>query len=207
MATLIHQDTDGSLRSLDLGFRPQRIGRAPDNDLVIDHASVSLHHCEVALSEGGVTVRDLHSTNGTWLDGAPVTEPVTVRGSHVLRLGMVELRVEHTEVEVVIPRFATAAVPPILVAPGTGKRVCQKHQDRPAMWQCPQCHRLICPVCIHRIKLQRGRTHYLCPECSRPAELLPEFQTGRRRSLLRRLAGGVTRSARAFKKFLKAGPS
>lgn len=207
MATLIHKDTDGSLRMLDLSFRPQRLGRAPDNDLVVDHASVSLHHCEVALAGEGVTIRDLGSTNGTWLDGMPVTTPLTVRGPHVLRVGAVELRIEHTDVEVVIPQFQTEAVPPVLIAPTTGKGVCQKHQDRPAMWQCPHCHRLICPACIHRIKLQRGRTHYLCPECSRPAELLPEYQKGRRGSLLRRLVGGVSRTGRAFKRFLEAGPS
>jgi hypothetical protein len=45
----------------------------------------------------------------------------------------VELRIEHTDVEVVIPQFQTEAVPPVLIAPTTGKGVCQKHQDRPAM--------------------------------------------------------------------------
>ena len=57
MARLIHKDSDGSLRALDVGFSASRIGRAPDNDFVIDHFSVSLHHCEIKLDGTGLTIR------------------------------------------------------------------------------------------------------------------------------------------------------
>lgn len=58
-----------------------RIGRAPDNDLVVqgpDSGTVSLHHAviERVLIEGRAEfrVRDLESTNGTFLNGARITE-------------------------------------------------------------------------------------------------------------------------------------
>ncbi|MHC3469969.1 ABC transporter ATP-binding protein/permease [Streptomyces sp. 7R007] len=57
-----------------LPARTVRIGRAPDNDLVIDDLVVSRHHAELrALPDGGHEIADLGSHNGTFLNGAPVT--------------------------------------------------------------------------------------------------------------------------------------
>lgn len=42
-------------------------GRAPNHDVVLEHDSVSLNHFEMKLGPGGVSLRDLGSTNGTWL--------------------------------------------------------------------------------------------------------------------------------------------
>ena len=45
--------------------RPVRIGRAFDNDLIVDDVHVDAHHAEVAVGDDGVpTVRDLGSVNG-----------------------------------------------------------------------------------------------------------------------------------------------
>jgi len=46
-----------------------RLGRASDNDIVIDCPSVSSHHCEMRRNEGGYTLEDKDSTNGIKLDG------------------------------------------------------------------------------------------------------------------------------------------
>src|SRR3954447_6802025 len=66
-----------------------RVGRAPDNDAVIDGpdaATVSLYHCEIVREDEGCRVRDRESTNGTWVDGERVTEaPITPAA--VVRLG------------------------------------------------------------------------------------------------------------------------
>jgi pSer/pThr/pTyr-binding forkhead associated (FHA) protein len=55
-----------------------RVGRAPDNDAVIDGADcagVSLYHLENQRDDGGACrVRDLGSTNGTWVNGERITE-------------------------------------------------------------------------------------------------------------------------------------
>ena len=57
-----------------LPTRTVRIGRATDNDLVIDDLVVSRHHAELrALPDGSYEIADLGSHNGTYLDGAPVT--------------------------------------------------------------------------------------------------------------------------------------
>ncbi len=54
-----------------------RIGRAADNDVVVsgpDAAVTSGHHAEIVPTETGWLLRDLASTNGTFLNGASVTE-------------------------------------------------------------------------------------------------------------------------------------
>ncbi|MBL1084637.1 FHA domain-containing protein [Streptomyces actinomycinicus] len=54
--------------------RTVRIGRAPDNDLVVDDLVVSRRHAELrSRTEGGYEIADLGSHNGTYLNGRPVT--------------------------------------------------------------------------------------------------------------------------------------
>ncbi len=56
-----------------LPTRTVRIGRAADNDLVIDDLVVSRHHAELrALPDGSYEIADLGSHNGTFLNGSPV---------------------------------------------------------------------------------------------------------------------------------------
>ena len=57
------------------------IGRLSDNDLQLDDASVSGRHAEIVIEDGGAILRDLNSTNGTQLQGAPLT------GEHPLHEG------------------------------------------------------------------------------------------------------------------------
>ncbi len=59
--------------------RTVRIGRAADNDLVIDDLVVSRRHAELrARPDGTFEIADLGSHNGTYLNGSPIdTAPVT----------------------------------------------------------------------------------------------------------------------------------
>src|SRR5207253_1777783 len=69
------------------------IGRVDDNSFQISEPSVSSHHCEILLRGPEVVVRDLNSTNGTYINGEKVTESVLKPGQ-VLRLGQIEMRLE-----------------------------------------------------------------------------------------------------------------
>ena len=69
------------------------VGRVPDNAFQIPEASVSSHHCEVQLRGADLFVRDLGSTNGTFINGEKITEGV-VKPGQILRLGMVDMRLE-----------------------------------------------------------------------------------------------------------------
>ena len=83
----------GSSSQWEIPLRPgvQTIGRSSACDFQIEHASVSGTHCEVQLSDGAVTLKDLGSTNGTFLERAPVTQATLVSGQR-LQLGSVELQ-------------------------------------------------------------------------------------------------------------------
>ena len=63
-----------------------QIGRALDNDIVLNDASVSRHHAVVEARNGAFTLRDLGSQNGTWLHGQRISE-ATLGDGDALKLG------------------------------------------------------------------------------------------------------------------------
>jgi len=79
----------------ELGENWTTIGRADGNAFQIVESSVSGRHCEVRLSGEELQVRDLISTNGTFITGQKISEGVVKHGQ-ILRLGDVELRFDMT---------------------------------------------------------------------------------------------------------------
>ena len=80
-------------RTCELKVDRTTIGRSEDNTFPIADPSVSSHHCEVLLRGQDVVVRDLNSTNGTYIDGVAAKESV-IKPLQILRLGQVEMRLE-----------------------------------------------------------------------------------------------------------------
>jgi len=67
-----------------------RIGRAADNDIVIageGSSTVSLHHCEIHQNGEGFELRDLNSTNGTWVNGSAIAA-AAISPTAAIRLGI-----------------------------------------------------------------------------------------------------------------------
>ena len=60
--------------AFDLKSGETRIGKDPDNDIVIDDPTVSRNHFTIVKDGERYVVRDLGSTNGTFVDGAQVKE-------------------------------------------------------------------------------------------------------------------------------------
>jgi pSer/pThr/pTyr-binding forkhead associated (FHA) protein len=48
------------------------VGRHPECDVQLQSRRVSRRHCVIALVRGDVVIRDLGSTNGTWINGRRV---------------------------------------------------------------------------------------------------------------------------------------
>ena len=65
-----------------------KIGRSLNNDCVIQNSNVSAHHAELILddSEQQGTIRDLNSTNGTFVNNVRVSQQ-RVSVNDVIRLG------------------------------------------------------------------------------------------------------------------------
>jgi CheY-like chemotaxis protein len=109
--------------SYELGTRWVTIGRGDKNVFQIVETSVSSRHCEVRLRGNELVVRDLRSTNGTFIEGRTITEAVLQPGQ-TLRLGEVELRLEITAPVPSAPAPAPAPAPVKKTEPAAGA---QKH--------------------------------------------------------------------------------
>jgi pSer/pThr/pTyr-binding forkhead associated (FHA) protein len=93
MAKLVVLSAGMTGRSHELKVDKTTIGRVEDNTFQIAEPSVSSHHCEVLLRGSDIVVRDLNSTNGTFINGEKITESVLKPGQ-ILRLGQIEMRLE-----------------------------------------------------------------------------------------------------------------
>jgi predicted component of type VI protein secretion system len=80
-------------RTHELKAESTTIGRIEDNSFQVPDASVSSHHCEIRLKGSEVWVKDLGSTNGTFINNERVNEAI-LKPSQILRLGQVEIRLE-----------------------------------------------------------------------------------------------------------------
>ena len=166
------------------------LGRNPTNDFRIPDATVSSFHCELIVTDESVLVRDLNSTNGTFIDGEPVTEALLEPGQ-MLKLGHAELRLELREVagpvEISIPELPVAEEPTqnhLL----DGSLACLNHPGTVAVFRCTKCEKAFCAGCTRVLKLQGGKTRLFCPSCSGPCERLPSAVTEQKKqSLLGRL--------------------
>lgn len=74
---------------------PVTVGRSRDRDITIDDTRVSRSHARIEPRQGGWTVVDEGSANGTRLDGRPLAphEPRPLRPGGVIGVGPVDLRV------------------------------------------------------------------------------------------------------------------
>ena len=93
MAKLVILTQGMTGRTHELKVDKTTIGRVDDNLFQIAEPSVSSHHCEVLLRGNEVVIKDLNSTNGTFIDDEKISESVLKPG-HTLRLGQIELRLE-----------------------------------------------------------------------------------------------------------------
>jgi|ERR1022692_1124114 pSer/pThr/pTyr-binding forkhead associated (FHA) protein len=93
MAKLVVLSPEQKGRSYELKVDKTTIGRVEDNTFQITESSVSSHHCEVLLRGSDVVIKDLNSTNGSFINGEKISESVLKPGQ-TLRLGQIELRLE-----------------------------------------------------------------------------------------------------------------
>ena len=93
MAKLVILNQGMTGRIFDLNVERTTVGRVEDNSFQIADGSVSSHHAEIILQGTDIVVKDLNSTNGTFINGEKITETVLKPGQ-TLRLGQVELKID-----------------------------------------------------------------------------------------------------------------
>ncbi len=168
MAKLVIQSPGFDNQVINLNLGVNRFGRSPGNDFVIEHATISSKHCEIAVGDGQLTVRDCGSTNGTYINDQPVMEAELSEGQ-TLRLGDVDFLVESTEVRIAIPKFEVPRpAPPVVLT--DGGLLCPRHKHARATHQCTHCREVMCDDCVHRLRRRGGKLLKLCPLCSHVCE-------------------------------------
>lgn len=176
-----------------------RVGRNPTNDCRIADATVSSFHCELEFVDGVLTVTDLKSTNGTFVDGRQVAESVVAAGQ-TLRLGSAEFRYEAPpaeEVNISIPELKPPPAEPEPAFLEDGSPACVQHRDTAARHKCDKCGLCYCNACVRMLRLAGGKPRYYCPACSGPCQRVapPAKPQGRMRALL----GQITQTIRLKK--------
>lgn len=80
---------DGPLQGLEmvLDRKEIRIGRAPNNEFVIEDDYASSQHARLQRNDEGWLLQDLNSTNGTYVDGARIGAPVLIKQEMQIRIG------------------------------------------------------------------------------------------------------------------------
>jgi len=153
------------------------LGRGEHNHFQINEPSVSTSHCHILVNDGDISIKDLGSTNGTFVNQARVTEAQLQPGQR-LQLGGVEmlfeaetpasttpapvpvtggLRITRRAAEPPPEPEAPPVPPPLMAAPiqGTqgisipgGKVFCKFHPKSIARYQCHKCNRTFCELCV-----------------------------------------------------------
>jgi Stage II sporulation protein E (SpoIIE)/FHA domain len=73
------------------------IGRAAGCDLLLTAAVISRRHCRIEIEDDWAVLTDLGSSNGTFVNDAPVVVPTRLRNGARLRLGTVPLKYERRD--------------------------------------------------------------------------------------------------------------
>lgn len=111
MPTLIMQNAAGEARRVDLKPHESSIGRGAHNDIVIDSTQASRVHALIDVEPAFVTIRDLGSRNGTFVDGVRIASQVLADGD-TIRLGSYEMRFVANDQE-----FSQIEAPQLLTVP------------------------------------------------------------------------------------------
>jgi hypothetical protein len=194
MPRLVIKNDGEQLQSLELRVGVNRFGRSEGNDFPIDHPTISGSHCEVVPESNGVIVRDLGSTNGTFIDGVRINE-ARLEFGQTLQLGEVKMVLEPTPVSVAIPQLNVPKRAEPMVLPD-GSLSCENHPTVRATERCTKCGHVFCETCTHHLRRVGGKFLNLCPLCSGQCTAIPGEVKRRKKTLWSRLRETLKISAK-----------
>ena len=91
MPQLILTRADGETDTVDLQAHETTLGRSLQNDIVLDGIAVSRRHAVIVVDAAFVTIRDMTSRNGTFVNRQRV-ETQTLADGDIVELGGCEMR-------------------------------------------------------------------------------------------------------------------
>jgi pSer/pThr/pTyr-binding forkhead associated (FHA) protein len=99
---LVCQDLLASPREIVVDQFPIELGRGETAGLRIDDRWLSRRHCRLEVSDGVLTVRDLGSRHGTYINGEVVRESPLLPGDE-LRIGLSRFVADYETSSVCVP--------------------------------------------------------------------------------------------------------
>ena len=87
-AALVIVDPNGRRTRVPLHPFPFRIGRAPDNHLVLRDSRISRNHAQINSSDGQCLLEDLNSRHGVWVNGDRIVKTRTLHPSDRVEFGV-----------------------------------------------------------------------------------------------------------------------
>lgn len=117
---------DGTVIERDVTAAETRLGKGAQNDIILPDASVSSTHALIRRENGGFTLSDLGSRNGTLLNEARVTEPRPLQHGDLIKMGhcTITFRLRDIESTASMPRtvlLGDLQPPPPPAPPGPKK--------------------------------------------------------------------------------------
>ncbi len=86
------------------------IGREPTNTIVLDDPSVSSRHCKIINDGGNTVLKDLHSTNGTFVNGEPIGQ-IELHSGDMIVIGETRIEVQLTSATTFNPEPEPKPIP------------------------------------------------------------------------------------------------
>jgi pSer/pThr/pTyr-binding forkhead associated (FHA) protein len=106
--TLVVQKGPALTRAIRLTAGETIVGRSRDCDLCIPSSDISRRHCLIALTNGEVTVEDLSSANGTFLNGVRISGTRKVGANDQLRIGPLTFTLKFEGTQLNMPPVSAA---------------------------------------------------------------------------------------------------
>ncbi len=183
------------------------LGREPGCDYLIIHPSVSTTHCEIRKDHGRVFIRDLGSTNGTFINDEQVKE-AELLPDQIVRFGETVWRFQGTSLHVDAAAAVTTEAPspipstnevPWPLVPNLSfgvdrktkeaeaaaikelppvQRPCCKHAQVPALFICLNCRSEFCQECVHVRQGSKEKRLY-CHHCNGRCEDIGVYEAKR----------------------------
>jgi hypothetical protein len=147
-----------------------KLGRNPTNDFRVSDPSVSSFHAELMVQGEDIRVRDLGSTNGTFVDDRRIEEG-TLKPENILRLGNVRFQLE--EVSVVPVTHPTSPEATVEEASKEMAARCLNHPAIQAAFTCENCGNAFCLDCVKVVGQGKFEATTICSVCQGQCHPLP----------------------------------
>jgi len=162
-----------------------KLGRNPTNDFRVSDPSISSFHVELTVEGEQIRVRDLGSTNGTFIDEQRIKEGM-LKPENTLRLGNVRFQLEEVAV------LPAAHPSPPEATPTTAiefAATCMYHPEKRGAFKCENCGAVLCHDCVTVVGQGKFEATTICPVCKGQCyPLPPEHEPHEHHSLLGRLS-------------------